>query len=100
MSTTPLFRWSSGEYIGFYHQGSIYDRECFYLGWVEPNTSAWRTNGHFWGQLVEGCYLMRFDAYPEPAALVPRIPPIAPMPPAEPAARPGRAAVPGWSEAL
>ena len=100
MSTTPLFRWSTGEYAGFFLQGSIFDRDGFYLGWVEENTSAWRTNGHFWGQVVEGCYLMRYDAMAEPAGQLPRIPPIPPMPPAEPSDRPARDVVTGWSEAI
>ena len=67
----------SGLYFGFIRNGTIYDSDGCYLGWVEADGSAWRRDGRYIGELDRAGYLLRDLSRP---AHEPRTPPRAPMP--------------------
>ncbi|HEX8266766.1 MAG TPA: hypothetical protein VF596_15300 [Pyrinomonadaceae bacterium] len=91
----PIFKWS-GEYIGFIHNGNLFDPNSKYLGWVEKDGSVWTSNGRYFGDLVEENYILRNSMKVEPIPKIPKIPPISPISPISSIPRLPRIAKIGW----
>jgi hypothetical protein len=94
-SMTPIFRWN-GEYVGFIHNGTLFDSSSRYLGWIDEG-HAWKADGRYLGQLTEDNYILRNVMLLPP---MPRMPPLPPMPPMPPMNRMGRMPRVGWMDAL
>jgi hypothetical protein len=95
----PIHRWS-GEYVGFVSNGRLFDAHSNYLGWVEDDGRAWKADGRFLGEIVEGNYLLRRASMIEPIPRIPRIPPIPPISPIPRINRIGRIDRMGWDDAV
>ena len=93
-----IFR-STGIYIGFVANGTLFTRDGEYLGWVE-GPYAWDASGRFRGQFWGDGYLIvnRFAVPPVPK--LPRVPPSRPMLPNPPPNRLPVALPTGWQDAF
>jgi hypothetical protein len=96
---TFLFRWT-GEYVGFFLDGWLFDRNGRYLGWLDADGRVWKADGNYLGELVEGCHVLRNSLRSPPVRRTPRVPPVPAAPPTPPTPRVPRVPRPGWSDAL
>ena len=99
MEEVPIYRWN-GKYFGFICRGYFFDAKGNYLGWVDEDNKVWRSNGEFLGEIVDKNYILRRIDMISPLSKIPKIPPISPIPPIPKPNRIGRAAIPGWEDAL
>jgi len=95
----PIYRWS-GQYFGFVANGRLFDRNSTYLGWLDDGGRAWKADGQFLGELIEGTYIMRRTNAVAPVARIPLVPPVPPVPPIPVVDRVGRVGWAGWTDAL
>lgn len=86
---------TTGTYLGFISNGSLFSRDGEYLGWIEGKY-AWDSAGRFRGQIWQDKYIIlnRFGVQP-----LPKQPRAIPKPPALPNPPPNIPPVPvptGW----
>lgn len=72
---TPLFRWN-GAFWGFLQDGFIFDLHRNYYGWVDNEQRAWRKDGEYFGELLDGCYILRKNSSGSWEPVRTKIPPI------------------------
>lgn len=78
-----IFR-STGQYLGFILNNSLFDRDSVYLGWIENKRNVWDKNGAYRGMLndISGrTYVLKNQFMINPIPRIPKIPPIPPIPP-------------------
>lgn len=90
-----IFKWN-GQYLGFVRNGSLFDDQSRYLGWIEQDGSVWHSNGRYAGELVDGDYILRNSMRMEPMARMPKMSPTAPMAPMAPMPRMPKMPRAGW----
>jgi hypothetical protein len=83
-----IYRWN-GEYFGFLYNGRLFDKYSTYLGWVDEN-EVWKKDGTYFGEIIEGSYILRRTSM---AARARRAIRAIPATPATPASRINRVAV-------
>lgn len=96
---THLFRWN-GEYFGFISNGYFFSITSEYLGWIEADGSAWRSDGSYLGELVEKNYILRNTSRMHPMSRMARMSPMSPMSPMRPINRMGKMGRMSWVDAL
>lgn len=67
---------------------------------MDETGKAWRSDGHFWGELVDENYILRPTTMATPAARAIRSAPATPATPATRAMRAARAARSGYIDVL
>lgn len=94
---THIFRWN-GQYAGFQNNGFLFSPQGRYIGWIEDDGSVWSNNGQFFGELVDGDYILKATNRVPPIPRIPRVPPIPPIPLIPPIPRIPRIPRLGWHD--
>lgn len=95
----PIYKWS-GQYWGFVYNGTLFDSNSNYKGWIDSDGQVWDENGKYKGEIVEENYILRRTTKAEPIPKVPKVPPVPPVPPVPKIDRVGKVPKAGWIDTL